>query len=420
MEPCLIKIAIAGKQEFIERCRAQAAENTGLMVVNAIAEPHEAVAVLEWDIDALLVGFDDDRNRLILESACRKEVRAARFVSVPDYREQLRWMQLRATCLIKGKEIEGIARYYCLQPGKPPQPAAADTAEEDRKLAIKRIEEVRERARKESAVSHRNTIVTFISRGGQGQSTMIAALAQSIVERSGLNVCIVDPDYCAPPGDLARLFAFRGNSHPALAAWAGTRGKNIATREQVLKRVIGLSPGVFLLPAVSMESERGLIDEVLLKEALYTLYRYFPLVVVDATPNLEKEAAAAIQLSDETFWCSSPDLKSVEWLKIYSDRFIKEYGLDKARMSLIINRALPQSSYRAPDLAAYVSLPCGHFFHEDARVRLLLDNEKPLEYSRLPQEYRAEIEKLSHRIFPAEAYERRRSSFWRLLFKEKQ
>jgi Flp pilus assembly CpaE family ATPase len=415
----LIKIAIAGTQEFIERCRAQAAENAGLTVVNAAAEPHEAVAVLEWDIDALLVGFDGDRSRLVLESACRKEVRAARFVSVPDYRDQLRWMQLRATCLIEGKEIEGIAGYYRLQPGKPQRPQNAHTAEEDRRLAVKRIEKVRESARKESSVSHRNKIVTFLSRGGQGQSTMIAALAQSIAERSGLSVCIVDLDYSAPPGDVARLFAFRESSHPALAAWPDTGGKNIATREQVLKRVIGLSAGVFLLPAASREGGRGRIDEVLLKEALYTLYRYFPLVVVDASLNLEREAAAAAQLSDEAFWCSSPDLKSVEGLKIYSDRFVREYGLDKARMSLIVARALPQSSYRAPDLAAYVGLPCGHSFQEDTGVRLLLDNERPLDHGRLPRAYRAEIEKLSHSIFPVEVYEKRKSPFWRLLFRER-
>lgn len=420
METGLKKIAIAGTPEFIEHCRAQAEENAGLMVVNAIAEPHEAVAVLEWDIDALLVGFDDERNRLILEAACRKEVRAARFVSVSDYREQLRWIQLRATCLIKGKEIEGVARYYCLQPGKSLQPTDADIAEEDRKLARKRIEEIRESAKNKSYVSHRNKIITLLSRGGQGQSTMIAALAQSIFKRSGLSVCIVDQDCSAPPGDVARLFAFRESAHPALAAWAGIKGKNIATREQVLKRVIGLSPGVFLLPAVSKESERELINEVLLKDALYSLYRHFPLVVVDAALNYEKEAAAAAQLSDETFWCSSPDLRGVEWLKIYSGGFIKKHGLDKARMSLIINRALPQSSYRAPDLAAYVNMPCGFSFNEDSRIRVLLDNENPMDYSRLPQEYRAEIEKLSHRIFPLSIYEKRRSSFWRLFFREKQ
>lgn len=403
----MIKLAIAGTQEFIEFCREQAALVSGIVLVHTFTEAHNTVSVLEENIDALVLGFDHDKNQLVLEAACRREVKVIRFVSVSDYKEQLNWMRLRANSILKGKELEGVARYFALPSSSEPQ---LIETEKDNGWSKCRVEAVREKIENSySPVAYRHKIITFLSRGGQGQSSLIASLAENIVQTSKLDVCILDLDCTAPPGDIARLFGFRDNKFPSLSSFDMR-----LSRENILNMVVKIKSGVYILPAVSEARDRDMVKDELLREALTILYRYFKLIMVDTSLSMEAAGAAAAKMSDETFFITSPEILNLEWLKTYSQILIKQYNLDTNKMSLIVNRAMPKTSYKAADIATFMALPCDFTFYEDSRIRQIWDSIKPLNYNQLPNEFKDELEKLSRRIFPAELFSKNKAGFLKI------
>lgn len=396
----MVRVILAGPREFLERCRRQAVD---LAVIYATPEAHEAVERIQ-EADAVLIGFSDEKARLILEATCREGVDTVRFVSASSREEYLKWAQYRAVGVLRGREMESIRKYFS------EKNLRRKTVERD-EYAEARAEEIRRREEERGSVPYRHRVVTFLSRGGAGQSTLIASLAAVVTEKSNLTVCVVDLDFTAPPGDAARLLGFREEKYPDLVSWANFPRERGALRDVVLRFVSKVKPGLYVLPAVERARDRNEVTGEVVARALDVLYRHFDLVAVDAPCHMEESAVAA-GLSDEVYVMSTPSLVAIEGLKLFLDHLCRFRGLDRAKVSLVVNRALPGIGYKSSDAAAFIGVPCVSVLAESREAARFFADGKPVACNRLPGEYGKELEKMAGKLFPKEILVEQPGRMW--------
>lgn len=138
------------------------------------------------------------------------------------------------------------------------------------------------------------TIGIISIKGGVGKTTTVSNLGAVLANKFGKRVLLIDANFTAP-----NLGLHLGVVNPKVTIHDVLTGK-INTVDAIYNHEYGFH----IIPASLISKE---IDPLKLKEKIKMLKNYYDIILLDSSPNLNKEMLATIMASDELLVVTTPD-----------------------------------------------------------------------------------------------------------------
>lgn len=138
-------------------------------------------------------------------------------------------------------------------------------------------------------------IIGIISiKGGVGKTTTVSNLGAVLANQFGKKVLLIDANFTAP-----NLGLHLGVVNPKVTIHDVLAGKT-----NTVDAIYNHEYGFHMIPASLVSKE---VDPLKLKEKIKVLKNYYDIILIDSSPNLNKEVLATIAASDELLVITTPD-----------------------------------------------------------------------------------------------------------------
>lgn len=404
----MIKLFVAGNSTYIERIR-QAAEQTPVQIVFIASDPSTAIDLLERHVKechAVLLGFDDDRNKTLIEIAFRHDTSFIPFVSTNDLIGGYRiWTPYKARPVIYGQEIEVIKNHFKDIPDITPRTFERTINEPD---VSARVEAARERSR--GGVEVRQKIISLFSfKGGVGKTAITVALGTSVAALTDLNTVIIDLDTTREMGDVVKYLGYigekKGQVRQNAIIWKEFPYEQKADWELVQSYLLKARSRLYVLPGVRNLADNNLLTPDLIQKITEVLSRHFDLILFDLGNHLTDQAITAMEISNELFLVDTLDLPEIDSLKDFLDNTVPHLELPRSQISIVFNRIIPGLKHDEEDASYHIGTPCIAAIPEDVEVRKMLGNDSTVPFlggTDIP--FTRELEKVLLKIFPRQVF----------------
>jgi len=405
----MIRLLIAGELTFRERILREAEMHPDCIRIVSIAsnarDAMENLQRLQDECDAVLMGFSDEDNELVLRGLEEHSCKTAAFVAVQEPISGFkRWACHQAVCAVIGKELSSIAGYF-------------STVERTNAFLTTNAGAVGFDKTQDSEINNYQgdvkpvKIAGFFSfKGGVGKSILTTSVAMSVASHTDLSVCVVDLDCSRNYGDIIKYLGFVGKNreqvHHTLVSWKGFPRDQHHSWPTVEEHLIKIRPRLYVLPAIRSMAETEKLSDELLKETINTLSLHMNLILFDLGNFLTDYVIAAMELSDDVFLVNTMDIPEIDSLSDFIQNVLPEIRIPQSRMHLVFNRIIQGQKISVEDAAAYVGLPCTAAIPEDMGVRLMVTNSRgqvPFVGSHnMP--FTREVEKIILKLLPQTVY----------------
>lgn len=404
----MIKLFVAGNSTYIERIR-QAAEQTPVQVVFIASDPSTAIDLLERHVKechAVLLGFDDERNKTLIEIGFRHNASFIPFISTNDLINGYKiWTPYKARPVLNGQEIEVIKNHLKDIPVSAPRTFERTINETE---VSARVEAVRERSKGD--VEARQRIISLFSfKGGVGKTAISVALGLSMAALTDLNTVIIDLDTTREMGDVVKYLGFIGEKKSLVRQnaiiWKEFPYDRKADWEQVQNYLLKAKPRLYVLPGVKNLADNNFLTPDLIKNITDVLSRHFDLILFDLGNHLTDQAITAMELSNELFLVDTLDLPEIDSLKDFLDNTVPHLELPRSQISIIFNRIIPGLKHDEEDASYHIGTPCIAAIPEDIEVRKMLGNDSQVPFlGGIDIPFTRELEKVLLKIYPRQVF----------------
>lgn len=370
---------IAGELPFRERILGEAEKHPDYIRIVSIAsnarDTVDNLQRLQDECDAVLLGFNDEENEIVLRGIIEYSRKTVAFVAIKEPISGFkRWACYQAVCAISGKELSTIVGYFnSLERTNTILTASAGNT------GVEKLQN------SEVDISQRDikpvkTAGFFSFKGGVGKSILTTSIAMSIAAHTDLSVCVVDLDCSRNYGDIIKYLGFVGKNreqvHHTLVSWKGFPRDQFHDWQVVEEHLIKIRPRLYVLPAIRSMAETEKLGDELIRETVNTLSLHLNLILFDLGNFLTDYVIAAMELSDDIFLVNTMDIPEIDSLHDFIQNILPELRIPQSRMHLVFNRVIQGQKVSVEDAAAYVGLPCTAAIPEDMGVRLMVTNSR--------------------------------------------
>jgi pilus assembly protein CpaE len=214
-------------------------------------------------------------------------------------------------------------------------------------------------------------VLVFSGKGGVGTSIVAANLA-TVLAQGGARVALVDLDL--QYGDIGVLL--RLEAHPTSIETVARDGETIEA--EVLEGAMATSAdGVRVLLAPSSPEAGDMVTPTKLEVILDELSHRHDYVVVDSPSQLEERIIGVMEVADHILLVSSSGITSVKDTKM-TLRLIQSLGIERDRVSLLLNQSQPRSGHPEERIADALRFPVLSSLPYEARMDESVDSGRPL------------------------------------------
>ncbi|WP_194174907.1 P-loop NTPase [Desulfofundulus thermobenzoicus] len=325
-------------------------------VVNVATDVSSALEVLAEGDGAVVVGFPDGLS-FAMEIA---DLHRDRRIFVALDRDSLAdlglWRRAAGRGIVPVSADRAAAEVAAMLPGTASpkrDPVPIEAIIQAQREMIGRGERTR--------VIEKLTLACWSTRGGVGK-TALAVNLSCMLARWGLNlrkdfrVALVDAD-----ADGGNLSYWLGCSKPrvTLPAWLDMPDK--ASWDTVKEYLLLHKPsGLYYLPRSIRATDEEFVTQELMEKVYKTLYRHCDAVIFDLGTSIRKEnnyVPYVLSMVDIVLLVSRSDYPTIQSIKADLEELVNKWGLDLARIRLVLNRRSRGVEYKLKDIAAYVQVP---------------------------------------------------------------
>lgn len=413
----MIKVFVAGDNSFIDRIRQDAERIPEVNVVFIAADPSTAIDLLERHVrecHAVLLGFDEERNKTMINIGFRYNASFVPFIMVEDIKTGYKtWTPYKARPVLFGQEIAAIKEHFKDMPlAAEPTTSRFETpvtseASISRDISA-RVDAVRDSSRGGGEVRQK-MISLFSFKGGVGKTAITVALGSSVAALTQLNTVIVDLDTTREMGDVVKYLGYVGekkmNITASAAAWRDFPFERKADWGIVQSYLLKVRPRLFVLPGVKNISNNSILTPELIQQIIDVLSRHFDLILFDLGNHLTDQSVTAMETSNDLFLVDTLDLPEIDSLKDFLNNTIPHIKIQRSQISVIFNRIIPGLKHNEEDASLHIGSPCIAAIPEDMEVRKMLGNDSLIPYlGSVDIPFTRELEKVLMKIFPREVF----------------
>ncbi len=228
------------------------------------------------------------------------------------------------------------------------------------------------RAGQLASVEARGTVITVTgAKGGIGKSVLSVNLALALRKQTGKAVAVIDAD--TQFGDIATFLDLT----PAVTATELLENLANVDRQTVREFVVSHPSGIDIVATPSDDESWLKFGGEGIGAIIEQLARVYEFVVVDTAGSFDPFVKACMNASTLTLLVTSSDVSSVRDAGTAVKRTAK-WGIDPARLRLVLNATSPSSDVKPAQIEAAVGLPIFWKLPHDKRVSKSIQLGRPI------------------------------------------